>query len=118
VTFTGVIQDPTRYYQISDLFVMSSTYEPLGQTILEALSCGLPIVAFQPSVDVITATFELLNETEAVFVEQVNANLLAKAISDLFGDSEKMQALSDVSRTIAVERFSWHKLAQRLADCE
>ncbi|WP_424769610.1 glycosyltransferase [Proteus mirabilis] len=35
---------------------MTSTYEPFGQTILEAMSCNLPIVAFKSSRDIITAT--------------------------------------------------------------
>jgi 1,2-diacylglycerol 3-alpha-glucosyltransferase len=118
VTFTGVLQNPTQYYQISDAFIMSSTYEPLGQTILEALSCGLPIVAFKPCDEVITATFELLSEDEAVFVKALSACALAESITALFISPEKMKSLSYVSRSIAVERFSWERLAKRLERSE
>ncbi|GAK22961.1 glycosyltransferase [Vibrio sp. JCM 19052] len=42
VTFFGARSDVKSFYQASDYFFMSSTYEPLGQTILEAISCSLP----------------------------------------------------------------------------
>jgi len=118
VTFTGVIQNPTQYYQLSDAFIMSSTYEPLGQTILEALSCALPIIAFKPSDEVITATAELLSDDEAVFVQKLSSCSLAESIKELFINPVKMKSLTDISRQIAVERFSWERLAQRLDSSE
>lgn len=114
VTFTGVLQDPKECYQLSDIFLMSSIYEPFGQTIIEVLSSGLPVVAFKPSEFVITATEELLSDAEAVFVEEVNSESLSEAVKTLISDPNNMARLSNLSRKIAIEKFSWEVLAHKL----
>lgn len=116
ITFSGVVQDSTPYYQASDLFIMSSTYEPLGQTILEALACALPIVAFKPSGQVITATAELLSDSEAVFVDLPDAEQLAIGIEHLQNKPEVVLHLAKQSRIIAETRYAWAKLAVNLKE--
>ena len=114
VTFTGVIQDPISCYQAADIFIMSSIYEPLGQTILEALSSGLPVVAFSRSGSVTTATEELLSHHEAIFVDKVDSIALAKSIEALCDEHQKLINLRMISREIAKQRFSWDALAETL----
>ena len=116
VTLIGSVQDPTQFYQLADMFLMTSTYEPLGQTILEALSSGLPIVSFRPSDSVVTATRELLGEDEACFVDEPSAIALAAAVRELNNNPLRMQSLAKQSRRIAITRFSWPTLAKRLLD--
>lgn len=47
VIFTGRIPDETKsdYYRLADLYVMPSQGEGFGFVILEALACGVPVVA-------------------------------------------------------------------------
>jgi 1,2-diacylglycerol 3-alpha-glucosyltransferase len=116
VTFAGVQQDPVNFYQCSDLFLMTSVYEPLGQTILEGLSSGLPVVAFTPSDLVITATRELLNANEAVFVDELSGAALARSISGLIANQVNYNNLAELSRQVAIEKFSWARLASQLID--
>jgi glycosyltransferase involved in cell wall biosynthesis len=118
VTFAGVQQDPTAYYQAADSFIMSSTYEPLGQTILEAMSCALPVIAFEPSDNVITATRELLSSDNAIFVADVDGQQLAQAIQRLVDNADLVDELGRQAREVAKARFSWQALAQRLATGE
>jgi UDP-glucose:(heptosyl)LPS alpha-1,3-glucosyltransferase len=44
VVFAGPQQDPRPYYGAADAFVLPTLYEPLGNTVLEALACGLPVL--------------------------------------------------------------------------
>lgn len=45
VTFAGFVTELAPYYQHSDLFVLSSTFEGLPNALLEAAAYGLPIVS-------------------------------------------------------------------------
>lgn len=45
VIFTGIIDDVSRAYSGADLFFMPSHAETFGLVIVEALSCGLPVIA-------------------------------------------------------------------------
>lgn len=113
ITLTGSQNDVSPYYQLADIFLMSSRYEPLGQTILEGLSSGLPVVAFKGS-GVVTATQELLSEEEAIYTDKVSADGLIDCIVRLMGDVELMTTLATKGRNIAVTRFSWLTLAKHI----
>ena len=41
----GAVTNPRPYYEISDLFVLSSRYEGFGNVLVEALSFGIPVVS-------------------------------------------------------------------------
>ncbi|MDO8600448.1 MAG: glycosyltransferase [bacterium] len=45
IVFEPWTDDLASYYKTSDLFLVSSFYEGYGRTILEALSCGLPVAS-------------------------------------------------------------------------
>jgi glycosyltransferase involved in cell wall biosynthesis len=64
IFYPGAIVDPRLLplaYSASDIYVMPSFQEGFAQTPLEAMACGLPIVAFPCS-----GTEELINEKNGV----------------------------------------------------
>jgi UDP-glucose:(heptosyl)LPS alpha-1,3-glucosyltransferase len=44
VAFAGPQRDPRPYYGAADAFVLPTIYDPLANTVVEALACGLPVV--------------------------------------------------------------------------
>lgn len=105
---------PEHYYQISDVFMMTSIYETLGQTILEAQACGLPIVAFEPSSNIITATKEITNDTTTVFCQSHNTSALVDCILAV---RKKLtdQSMNRVHiRQFIINNFSWRSLCQKI----
>jgi glycosyltransferase involved in cell wall biosynthesis len=45
VRFEGHSADPSRFYRAADVFVQPSHFEALGNTALEAMASGLPVIA-------------------------------------------------------------------------
>lgn len=76
VTFFGMRQDVERFYKSSDLFVSSSDIEGLSIAYLEALSCGLPLVATKTA-----GTDELIQEgRNGFFIEPATPSQVAVVI--------------------------------------
>jgi glycosyltransferase involved in cell wall biosynthesis len=45
VIFTGRVTDPERHYEAMDIFGLSSDTEQMPLVVLEAMSCGLPVIS-------------------------------------------------------------------------
>ena len=45
IDFTGFKDNPYPYFYYADLFVHTSAYEGFGKVIIEAMTCGVPVVA-------------------------------------------------------------------------
>ena len=45
VSFTGIVNNVNEYLMASDVFIFPSKYEGFGLSIIEALACGLPVIA-------------------------------------------------------------------------
>jgi len=46
VTFGGSVNNPYYYMKYADLFLLSSRFEGFGNVVLESMSCGTPVIAF------------------------------------------------------------------------
>ena len=78
VIFAGFHPDPTPFYRTADVFVLSSNYEGFGNVIVEALSCGIPVV----STDCPSGPAEILeNGRFGRLVPVGDADALAQAIN-------------------------------------
>ncbi|SFD44787.1 glycosyltransferase family 4 protein [Pseudoalteromonas denitrificans] len=115
VKLIGRQQCPEQYYKVADTFVMSSIYEPLGQTILEALATGLPIVAAPSTSNVVTASNEIIDTEHNFFSHEHSVHAFShefKKASQLSDDEYKK--ISEFNRKQAEIRFSWAALANDL----
>jgi 1,2-diacylglycerol 3-alpha-glucosyltransferase len=114
VSIIPPLREVEDYYRCADMFVMSSTYEPLGQTILEAFASGLPVVAFKKSDFVNTATQELGMDNYVSYANRYSDVDLSHAIEEQFTKNIKLDRTL-IARE-ANTNFSWNKLYNDLVN--
>jgi glycosyltransferase involved in cell wall biosynthesis len=79
VIFTGFRMDVPQFLKIGAVFVLSSYLEGLGTSVIDAMACGLPVVATK-----VGGIPELIKDGENGFlVEPGNPELLAERIKAL-----------------------------------
>lgn len=107
VIFTGSMKNPVRYFQASDLFVshLSSLVEGVGVNVLEALSCGLPVIVGSDPVS------RSLLKGVAHFVRKDDPSALAEEILEVLGSKSKVVGLREfaekhLSATKTFERYA------------
>ena len=111
------IRKPTKdvesYYKACDAFAMTSNYEPLGQTILEAMATGLPVVAFSKKAGVLTATEELGLDEFIGYADSYRAIDLAESIKAQIKRSKRQNQMGSER---VLEKYSWSKLLDDLTN--
>lgn len=115
VRIFGATDRPQDFYNLADIFVMSSTSETLGQTILEAQCSGLPIVAYSPDLPgVDTATEEVVNRKTSVMVDGLTPEKLASGVLEASDNVDSGVFCKHEIRKYAAENFSWTNMAESL----
>ncbi len=113
ILFRGLVSHPdvVNYYQGADVYINPSFYESLGMSILEAMACGLAVVATRGG-----ATIEVLPDDKAgILVEPGNVPALAEATLRLLGDESLRRSMGAAGRTRAIEIFSWERICDDLS---
>lgn len=114
ITVTGHVphKDLPAYYSLMDVFVNPSLRDGMPNALLEALACGLPVVATPVggAVDVIK------DGKNGVFARVNDADDLAEKILELLDDAEKCGELGKNARESIVDRFTPEKELQANLD--
>jgi glycosyltransferase involved in cell wall biosynthesis len=113
VIYVGRTSGVEDFYQACDVFVMSSTYEPLGQTLFEAAATGMRVVAFDKSTGVNTATHELNIDCLLDYAYTLDATGLALAMKQSLSSLASPRLAND---TVAETANSWERLWFELID--
>ncbi len=110
VKFFGAVphEHLSRYYGLGDVFCLPSLNEGMSNTVLEALSAGLPIVA-----TVTGGTEELVTEGEnGFFVRHKSPGDIAAKLSLLLCDENLRAQMGEASRKRALA-MSWKAVAEK-----
>lgn len=117
VRFHDSTSQAEQYYKKADLFLMTSRYEPFGQTILEAMSSGLPVIGFRADPDrgVVVANDEIIQDGQTGFLCDFGVDGLIKALRRYSGlNADAKRAMSEQARNQAVQRYSWSRMCRDL----
>lgn len=112
VTVVSYSPRPYDYYRVADVFAFPSFMEGLGTALLEAMACGLPVVAYDiPPVREVTRNGEL-----ATLVPTGGVSALAKAVAGVIAMSAAQREVIGRARLHIVENFSIDVVAQRVEE--
>jgi len=112
ILFLGSQPDVTPYLQAADLFVLPSAAEGLSLALLEALACGLPVIATS-----VGGNPEVIRHLETGWLTPPDdPPALTEAIVTLLEDEKLQSKLRENARAHAVQNYSLIKMADRLVD--
>ena len=103
----GRTNDVEYEYCHSSLFVLSSRFEGFGMVIVEAMACGLPVVAF----DCPWGPRSIIKDGEdGLLAENGNPSALAQGLISLMQDDDKRNMMSSKAQ-VHVRRFAIDQIA-------
>ncbi|RMH88588.1 MAG: glycosyltransferase family 4 protein, partial [Calditrichaeota bacterium] len=83
VEWYGQVQDPFPFYKAAKIFTLASRYEGMSNALMEAMSCGLPVIVS----DACPGSLELVEHEKTGLVVPVDdPRALAEAITRLAED--------------------------------
>jgi glycosyltransferase involved in cell wall biosynthesis len=110
VLFSGPLygREKLEAYVDAEVYVLPSTYEIFGITILEACACGTPVIMTDRCgiTDIIKG--------QAGFVVPFNKDQLRDALLHMLGDDKMRRDFGERGKSLVHERFSWEKIAEQL----
>jgi glycosyltransferase involved in cell wall biosynthesis len=112
VQFVGPVADTAPCYAQFDVFVLSSRTEQLPLVLLEAMACGLPVVA----TDVGDVRATLPYDAGPCIAPPADADALASSLRLLLGNQGLRARLGQKNRQVVAERFAAGACLQRFVD--
>jgi glycosyltransferase involved in cell wall biosynthesis len=96
-------------YSAADVFVAPSVQDNLPNTVMEALTCGVPAVAF----DIGGMPDLIRHKHNGYLADAFNSQALAEGIRWVLSDVQRHQQLAQQAREYAVSHYSIAQIAQR-----
>ena len=110
VLFTGLLngRDKLEAYIDAEVYVLPSSYEIFGRTLLEACACGTPIIVTDRCgiADVI--------DGQAGLVVPYDKDALGKALLDILSDDHMRLRFGEKGKLLVREKFNWEKISEQL----
>ena len=101
VVLCGFQKNPWKYIARADVFALTSRYEGFGNVLVEAMACGVPVVATRSS-----GTSDIVRDgVDGLLVDRHEPAAVAAALERLRGDESFRQSLGNGAR-IGAGRFA------------
>ncbi|BEL07429.1 glycosyltransferase family 1 protein [Actinoplanes sichuanensis] len=113
VTLVGAVpaRDMPAWYRSADVLAATPWYEPFGLTPLEAMACGVPVVA----TEVGGLTDTVVDGITGDLVPPRDPRALATALRRLLADDVRRYGYSAAAVDRAAASYAWPRIAERLA---
>jgi glycosyltransferase involved in cell wall biosynthesis len=102
-----------KLYQNAALLVQPSYHEGLSNVILEAMSCGLPVVAN----DIAANRTIIASGLNGILVPPKSPEFMARSILKLLNDFGLSVRIGRAARATIEDHYSWDKIADNVTEC-
>ncbi|WP_413625498.1 glycoside hydrolase family 99-like domain-containing protein [Luteibacter sp. Lutesp34] len=110
--FVGMDFETADYYAGADVYALASREDPFPSVVLEALSVGLPVVAFSGA----GGACDILRRGCGVTVDEVSPAALASGIIELLDNGELRARMGRVGQDLVEKEFSFRHYLFALLD--
>lgn len=121
VTFVGQVghADMPRYLKASDIFIRPSRSEGMGNSFVEAMAAGLPVIATQEGGLADFLFDEKRNPGVPVTgfaVDKDSPEQIAAAVRRIIENPEKVRAVVKTARAMVAEKYDWDIVAKDMRE--
>lgn len=98
------------YLNASDVFVLPTLHEGCCNAIIEAMSCGLPIISSDAPFN-----YDILDKSNAILVDPLNIEEISQAINNIYTNKDYRESLARNS-LIKAKELTISKRVKRIID--
>jgi glycosyltransferase involved in cell wall biosynthesis len=110
VTFTGAVA-PDKvpgWLRSADLVLSMASHEPFGITTIQAMACGIPVIASSVGAN----EDAVIDGTTGILIPPGRPQLLAGKVRELLASPVRRGALGAAAADRARSRYSWNRIGQ------
>lgn len=111
--------DLPKYLKACDIFIRASRSEGMGNSFVEAMAAGLPVIATQEGGIADFLFDEKRNpdkRTTGWAVDKDSPDQIARAIKDIMVNPEKVLAVVRTAKEMVIEKYDWDLIAKDMHD--
>lgn len=111
VWFLGNQTNVRNYLVAADIYVMTSLFEGIAITTIEALACGIPAILYD-----VPGLRDFNHDDECTFLIDSDYKVLANSILKLIDDKQLSYQLAEKGRRMVTSRFDMKSSVQKIND--
>jgi glycosyltransferase involved in cell wall biosynthesis len=114
VKFIGYVdyKDIPNYLKTSDVFVRPSLSEGFGNSFIEAMAAGIPVIATP-----VGGIVDFLKDGETgLFCEVSNPKSIAEKVEQILDDENLRNHLIQNAKKMAIEKYDWDLVAKQMKE--
>ena len=107
IKFLGKVEDAREYLVASDFYISASLSEGLPASVIEAMSCGLPVILS----DIPSHREIFENEKYSLFFNSLNSLELKNILENI--NSKDVDYISNLVKNIVNKKFNYQEMAKK-----
>lgn len=121
VQFFGHVQhtELPKFLSVCDVFIRPSRSEGMGNSFIEAMAAGLPVIATQEG-GITDFLFDARRNpdkpTTGWAVDKNNPAQIADAVTEVFAHPEKTRVVVATARRMVLEKYDWDLITRNMLD--